>query len=370
MPVETKKKFIVDTAFYAILLLLLVAVYRYILPILTPFIIGFCVASIIRLPLRRLHLKNPLHAKWISALLCVVFYVVIVGLLVLLGMNIVSEIRIIVMGLPELVDTKLIPFAEYVAHELQLLLEPIDKDMTQWILEMGENATYKLVQYITDFSAEALKWVANGAVSLPGLIINIILTVVSTFYFAADYHLVLDFIKGLIPAHRRAGIVHAIQYAQTAVVAFIKSYSIMFAVTFVELCIGLSIMKIPYAVGIGFAIAVFDLMPVLGVGGILLPWTAILLILGNYPLALGILALYIVIAAVRNILEPRIVGGRIGLHPLATLIAMILGLKLVGLIGMLFFPISLVAIVNFRRSARQEAAQQPLPAEDPPGEPK
>lgn len=358
---EAKKKFIVDVVFYAILLVLFLAVYRYILPILTPFIIGFCVASVVRLPLRKLHLKNPKHAKLLSAVLCVAVYVLVVGLLVLLGMNIVSEIRVLVMGLPDLVDNKLVPYAEEVAADIQRLLGPVDPDMVAWLLEMGENATYKLAQYATDFSASAVKWIANSAVSLPGLIINIILTVVSTFYFAADYHLVLDFIKNLIPRKRRDGIVHAVRYAQTAVVAFIKSYSIMFAITFVELCIGLSIMRIPYAVAISFGIAVFDLMPVLGVGGILLPWSAILLIMGNYPLALGVLALYIVIVIIRNTLEPRIVGERIGLHPLATLIAMILGLKLAGLIGMLFFPISLVAITNFRKSTRVPPPEPPAP---------
>lgn len=359
---DAKKRFIVDVTFYGILLVLFLAVYRYILPILTPFIIGFCVASVIRLPLRKLHAKSPKNAKWLSALLCAVFYVVIIGLLVLLGMNIVSEVRVLVMKLPDWVDNKIVPFAEHIAAEIQRLLGPVDQDMAEWLLEMGQNATYKLVQYVTDFSAEAVKWVANSAVSLPGLIIDIILTVVSTFYFAADYHLVLDFVKSLIPEKRRAGIVHAVRYAQTAVGAFIKSYSIMFAITFVELCIGLSIMKIPYAIAISFGIAVFDLMPVLGVGGILLPWSVILVCMGNYSLALAVLALYIVIVIVRNTLEPKIVGEYIGLHPLATLIAMILGLNLAGLIGMLIFPISLVAITNFRKSAKQ-AVEQPQKAE-------
>ncbi len=354
---EAKKKFIVDVAFYAIALVLLLAVYKHILPILTPFIIGFCVASLIRLPMRKLHRKYPKRAKLLSAVLCVVFYVVIVGLLVLLGMNLVSEIRVVVLKLPDWVNNTVVPFAENVAVEVQRLLGPIDQDMVEWILEMGQNATYKLVQYVTDFSATAVKWVANGAVSLPGLIINIILTVVSTFYFAADYHLVLDFVRQLIPENRREGIIHAVRYAQTAVVAFVKSYSIMFGVTFVELCIGLSILGIPYAGAISFGIAVFDLMPVLGVGGILLPWSAILVAMGNFPLALGVLLLYIVIVIIRNSLEPRIVGGRIGLHPLATLIAMILGLNLAGLIGMLIFPITLVALINFRKTAQKAAGE-------------
>ena len=53
----------------------------------------------------------------------------------------------------------------------------------------------------------------------------------------------------------------------------------------------------------------------------------------EHGLAVGILILYLVILVVRNMVEPRIVGKQIGLHPLATLAALFLGLKLFGLVG-------------------------------------
>ena len=94
---------------------------------------------------------------------------------------------------------------------------------------------------------------------------------------------------------------------------------------------------------------VFDILPVLGTGGILLPWAAILLIMKNHGLAFGILLLYLVILVVRNMLEPRIVGKQIGLHPLATLAALFLGLKLLGLAGLIIFPVALTVVVNFTK---------------------
>lgn len=354
---EFKKNFIIQTVFYAIALALAVVCYKYILPILTPFIIGFCVASIVRLPMRRLELKSPRQEKLMSALLCILFYVVIVGLIVLVAAWLVSEIQALVIALPGILETRLFPLILELGSQIQVLLEPIDPELTDLILDAGTNAIQSLGQYATNLSASAVKWVANSAVGIPNLLIQIILTVVSTFYFAADYQLVLNFIKKLIPDSKRQYIVHALRYAEAAVIAFIKSYSIMFCVVFVELCIGLSILRLPYAVAIAFGIALFDLLPVLGVGGILLPWSVIGLCMGNLKIAIGMLVLYLVIAAVRNMLEPRIVGERIGLHPLATLIAMILGLNIMGLLGMLLFPITLVAVVNFRKSAQQETQQ-------------
>ena len=76
--------------------------------------------------------------------------------------------------------------------------------------------------------------------------------------------------------------------------------------------------------------------------------------------------LYIVITAVRNTVEPRLVGEQIGLHPLATLVAMILGLKLIGLLGMFLFPVTLVAVMNIRGKKKEangeETEMQPVPA--------
>jgi len=149
-------------------------------------------------------------------------------------------------------------------------------------------------------------------------------------------------------------VVQALRYTRTAVLAYLKSYSIMFCLTFVELWIGFLILKVPYTLGLAFGIAVFDLMPILGVGGILLPWGFIALVMGNLPMGIGVIVLYLVIAAVRNAVEPRIVGKHIGLHPLATLVAMVVGLKLAGLVGMLLLPISMVAVMRIREEAREK----------------
>ena len=356
---EMKKSFLINLAFYAVMLAFVVLVYKYILPILTPFIIGFCVAALVRLPLRKLHLKNPRHARWASALLCILVYVLIGGLIILVGVRLVSEVGAFISALPGIVES-LIPHLTELGDEIEALLSPFGPSVARWVIELGDSIVQHLGQFATDLSAAAVKLVANGAVSLPGLIISIILTIVSTFYIAADYDMVIGFFKKLIPAQKREVVLGALGYGKTAVLAFIKSYSIMFGVTFLELCIGLSLLKIPYAIPIALAIAVFDLMPVLGVGGILLPWSAILVCMGNFPLAIGVLLLYITIAIVRNTLEPRIVGSHIGLHPLATLVAMILGLKLIGLFGMLLFPISLVAATQFLK--RKKAAEEPASA--------
>ena len=77
-------------------------------------------------------------------------------------------------------------------------------------------------------------------------------------------------------------------------------------------------------------------------------------------MAVGIILLYVVIVVIRNILEPRLIGKQIGLHPLATLIAMFLGLKLAGILGMVAFLVALTVLISFKRGKEKRRSLREL----------
>ena len=351
LPMEMKKNFVINAAFYGTIALLGILGWKYLLPAMMPFVVGFVIASVVQLPLNRLGLKKTGHRRLAAAGLCLAFYALLAFLLVFFTMKIVAEISDFAMMLPDLIYDYVYPLIWDMGDRIQLILEPIDMSLAQLVNEVGKALASTAAGYATRFSAWLVGMVAAWAVSIPGALIQIIITVVSSFYIATDYRSVLAFFKRLIPASRRDSVVQVVRYARAAVVAYIKSYSILFCITFGELWIGLSILNIPYALALAFGIAIFDLMPILGVGGVLLPWGGLALILGNLKMGIGILVLYLIIAAVRNCVEPRIVGREIGLHPLATLVAMVVGLRLAGLMGMMLLPVSLVAVVKLREGS-------------------
>ena len=355
---EMKKNFVINAAFYAIIAALVIALWHYLVPAMMPFIIGFVIASFVQFPLNKLGLRKDHHKRYAVVALCLIFYSLLVFLIVFFSLKVIAEISNFAATVPDLIYHNVYPFVYMIGDEIQALLEPIDMNLAQVVNEVGKSLASTLAKYATELSGWAVRTIASGAISIPGLLIQIIITVVSSFYIALDYTAVIGFLKKLLPAGKRDFMVKAVGYARTAVLAYIKSYSIMFCVTFVELYIGLLILKVPYTLGLAFGIAVFDLMPILGVGGILLPWSFIALIMGELPMGIGVLVLYLVIAAIRNALEPRIVGKHIGLHPLATLVAMVVGLNLAGLAGMMLLPISLVAAVRFRAGS-QDKAEEP-----------
>ena len=348
---EQKKNFVINTAFYLIIAVLALVFWKFLLPSLMPFVIGFLIASIVQLPLNALPLKGHRRVQWTAVILCIVFYALLVWGAVFFSAKIIGEIASFAATIPDLFYTLIYPLIWDIGDWIQEILGPIDMTLAQLVNEAGKSVASTLAQYATQFSGWAVKALASGAISIPGALVTTIVTIVSSFYIAADYRTVLDFLEKLIPAAHRDKVIQCVGYAKTAVLVYIKSYSIMFCITFAELWLGFVILSIPYPLGLAFGIAVFDLMPILGVGGILLPWGVIALLMGNLKIGLGILILYLVIAAVRNVLEPRIVGKQIGLHPLATLVAMVVGLKLAGLVGMMMLPICLVAITRMRNTA-------------------
>ena len=117
-----------------------------------------------------------------------------------------------------------------------------------------------------------------------------------------------------------------------------------------ELAVGISILGVKHAVLIAAVIAVFDILPMLGTGGIIIPWGIISLVTGNVFVGIGLLVLYVVITVVRNIVEPKIVGGQLGLHPIVTLACMFTGLQLCGIIGLFGFPIMLSLLLSLNKN--------------------
>ena len=360
---ETKKNFVINTAFYAILAALALAFWKYLVPVLMPFVIGFVIASIVQLPLNALNLRGRRRPKIAAIVLCIAFYGLLIWGMIFFSVKVFGEISTFAATIPDLVYTKLYPLIWDIGDWIQNILEPIDMTLAQLVNEVGKTVASTIAKYATQFSGWLVKTLATGVVSIPGALITIIVTIVSSFYIAADYRTVVEFLKRLIPGSHRDKVLQVVDYAEHAVVVYIKSYLLLLVLNTAELYLGFWILDIPYKLGLSVGIAVFDLMPILGVGGILMPWGTISLLLGNFKIGIGIWALYLIITAVRNSVEPRLVGNQIGLHPLATLVAMVVGLKLAGLPGMLLLPISLVAIIRLRGNARKETAHADTSAE-------
>lgn len=347
---EKKKNFIINVIFYGMILVAGLAFCKFIFPVLIPFLIAFLIAALIQIPAKNLGKGSSKKKKTIAVLLCGIFYFIFFMAVILLGTKAVKTAGNMVVSAPAVYYEKVVPFIGEIADSLQETVDSIDSAASQQIEAVFSEISQNMGQYISDFSVRAVKWLSGGVTGIPGFIVKLVVMVVATFFMAIDFPKITGFFKRCIPAEKEDTVNKGMDYIKNVVFIYIKSYSLLFFMTFVELSIGLLILRIPYAVLLALGIAFFDILPVLGTGGILLPWAVILVVIGNVPLAIGILILYIIITAIRNTMEPKIVGKQIGLHPLAAMVAMFIGLKVLGIIGMVVFPVTLAVIMNLERN--------------------
>ena len=135
-----------------------------------------------------------------------------------------------------------------------------------------------------------------------------------------------------------------------ALFGFIKAQLTLISITAVIILIGLLILRVDYAITIALVAGIVDIIPYLGTGVVFVPWIIYVAIGGDMGLAIGLGVLYIVVLVQRQIMEPKILSSNIGLDPLATLIALFVGFKLIGFLGLIVGPVTLVIISTLYRA--------------------
>lgn len=178
---------------------------------------------------------------------------------------------------------------------------------------------------------------------------TVIVTFVFSVFFSSSYPNISKFIKKIFSPKKTMILSNIKKSVFTILGKYLKSYTLLMLITFSELYISFIIFKIKPSFTLALLISAIDILPVFGVGTVMIPWGIILFICGNYTMAAVILSIYGVITVIRQIVEPKIIGKSIGLSPVITLPIMFAGLNLFGLIGLFAGPMIATVIYDLHR---------------------
>ena len=341
MNLDKKRTFIVNTLYFGIMLLLAVVLLKYALPLLAPFVIGFVLAYLLKRPIRFAAHKLHINRKVAAIALVLVFYCTIGLLLALLGIKAFSAAGDFLRGLPGFYTARVEPVLMSIFSGIEQSVLSIDESLIASLEQLWGQFVESLGQLVSSLSAGTISVLYSLAGSLPGLFIKLLLMIISTFFIAMDYDRITGFFIRQMSEKAQEVFWEIKTYVTGTLFVCIRSYALIMSITFVELSIGLTVVGIENAEVIALLISVIDILPVLGTGGIMIPWAAVTAIQGEFKLALALFAVYIVVTIIRNIIEPKIVGSQLGLHPVATLASLFLGAQLFGVVGLFGFPIGL-----------------------------
>ena len=338
MTIEHQKKFLINTAYYTVLVIIVILA----LKLLTGILFPFAAALFLTLSLQSIidRLVNKFHIKRKPASVLTVTVVFFFSGLVLFWLfkALYRQFLDFITALPSyseqitsVLDT-LKASAQRIFGNLPFFDNVgVDNMPSTALTTVTEKLTAGLTTAATDFAA-----------GIPKFLFSLLVTIIASVYFAKDLCDIKDFLKQRLPEKPLKLLNGIKETLMTKTAKLIKGYSIIIAFTFLELSLGLLVLKVKYALVIAAIIAVIDILPVLGSGTVLIPWAIISSVTGNTALGIGLIILYIVITAVRNISEPKIIGDKIGLHPLLLLTAVFLGLRLFGAVGILVAPLAAV----------------------------
>ncbi len=344
--------FLINTC-YAVVIMALVFLGIYVTSNwLMPFVFAFIVAYLLN-PLAgkiadKLNIKKGICAVFLVA----IFYISMVIIVFLIGYNVISSLMSMFSNLPSIYTNSILPAIDRIIETFNNTLIRIDPSIEMTVQATTQSLFDNLSGQISAISLEAVSFLTGYATRIPAFFLATLISVVASFFIALDYDNIISYLVKKMNTKTKEIILGVEEYSVVAIKQYIKSYAIIILITFIELAIGLSLFRINNAILIAFLIAIFDIMPILGTGGIIIPWGIINILLGNYPLGIGFLILYAIITVVRQILEPKVVGDKVGLHPVATLISMYVGIQLFGVVGLFLLPVSIVILKQLISSGK------------------
>lgn len=311
-----------------------------------PFVIGWMIALIANPLVRFLEKRLKIVRKHGSMLIIAGVLALIISLLYFVLGKAYVEIREFIGDLPALYDSAAAEIRGAVQNGNRMF-EFLPDEFRTAVMQFTENIGTYVGDLVSKAAAPTVEIAGNVAKGLPNVLVNTVITILSSYLFIAEQDKILAWMRRYAPKF-------VLRYAEylkkdaRGVIGgyFLAQFRIMFVVAGI-LAVGFLFLKVKYGLLLAVLISMLDFLPVFGTGTALFPWAAVKLFTGEYTYAAGLLILYVVTQVSRQLIQPKIVGDSMGLPPLLTLFLLYLGFKVKGIAGMILaVPIGLI-FINF-----------------------
>jgi len=340
MNIEKQKTFIIRFAYIALVLGIGYVVIKYALPFMMPFIIGLFISASLRPIIDLIEKKIKVRRSIVAVIILLAFYSLIVWIGIIFGIKIVAFLEEVFDKLPRFYSSTLVPALNDGFQNTKDRFPGINP----YLESVSTSINDSIFSFIKSASTNVLGMITGIASRIPIIIIKLILTIVSSIFFSVDYYRIWGFVMKQFNEKHTKMLIYIKENVIATMGKFIKAYSLLITITFIELSIGFALLGVKAPLLIGCIVAIIDILPILGSGSVLIPWAIISFLFHKPAFGIGMLVLYAVITVIRQILEPKVVGNQIGLHPVITLICMFVGAQLMGVLGLFLLPISATII--------------------------
>lgn len=346
MDYESKKTFLINTAFTVTILFIIYFLSKFMLSFLLPFVFAFLFSFLAAKLSSAVCLKFNFKENVLRIILLLTFYLLfvlvaffIIFLTLKYSGNFLSEIKTYIAS----------PYNIFYAlrQKVSDLSSLLPENLRNTADITTQNFSKKAISAVTDFISGATMSVVKF---LPRFFISSIITVVASFYITKDYNRLKNFLKLMLGEQKYSALLKIKNILTGSVLKLFSGYLILSAITFMVVFVSFLCFSVRHSFIFSLIIGFVDLLPVLGTGAVLIPAALLNFINEKTTAGVLLLALYISITLLRNFLEPKIISDRLNINPLLMLITLFIGLKIGGVIGMLLLPLSAVVTVSYYKT--------------------
>ena len=310
-----------------------------------PFVIAFIISILLNPIINKITDKFSITRKVSSIIVLFSFFIITSLFLGLAVTKIIEEssffsrtINIYVEKINEFIlnlnNNKFISEKLFISENVSNILQ---RNINEYINTFAEFIKDKVTEFISNLKI------------IPIYFVNIIITVLAIYFLLADKFSLLDKLEFQFSRKLISKIRYKLEKISRSLINYIKAEVILILIDFILILVGLYILKlvgmnVKYPFLMAILIGFVDALPILGAGIVMVPWSIILFINKDTALGFSILGLFILVLCIKQMIEPKLVSSKIGVHPLFTLIAMYTGFKINGFIGLLLGPIILIIL--------------------------
>ncbi len=326
---------------------------KYLLPLILPFALAFLLTAATEPLARRLEEKSGLSSTAAGIAVLLGCYLVLGAGLWFLGKILLREISRLFQYLPY--------WVEQLRPSLSVLREKGEKfflSLPQGLGDLLRSATDGLYggvgRLMEKLPATALGIFTRIAKGVPAFLLGFVTTLAAGFFMAGKLSVLRRGLSRILPKPWRKTITNLWQKSRGAVKGWLLAELKLSSVTFLLTTGGFLLLRVPWPLLLGLATAVVDFLPVFGAGTVLIPWAIFCLLQGMRLRALALGLLYAATVMTRTMLEPRFMGKHMGIPPLMTLFAAYVGARLLGLWGLVLFPVGAAVVCRLRTLGQGE----------------
>lgn len=329
-------------------------VLRFLLPVLAPFLLAALLAFAAEPLVSVLHRKLRLPRTAAAAAGVTVALAIAVLLTVSLCALLIRQMGALAGVLPDLGDTAsngLHALESWMLGMAQKAPDGIRSVLSHSVKNMFSNGSAlldRVIEKLLSMASDLLKGLPDSALGFGTWIL-------ASFMISARLPKIKMWLSARLPPSWKETYMPQLLAVKRSFGGWLLAQGKLVGVTFSILTAGFFLLRISHPLLWAAVTCVVDILPVLGTGTVLIPWSIVCFLQGDALRAVGLLGIYAVISLLRSVLEPRLVGKQLGLDPLTTLLAIYAGYRFWGLIGMVFAPVLAALTVQILSAPEKKA---------------